>query len=142
MKITRKMPKSDFLAGSPAQRVVETEKATVVVHRSRFPLCLFFVAQIVPEEQEFYSHGHFVIDTPSNVSGVDENLALLSGADMRKIGEKLGIIANLGCALPVNMRYELSSSAVDPLNLPAAPTFKTEYGHNVWVSREFQIRSL
>ena len=105
-------------------------------------LCLFFVAQIVPEEQEFYSHGHFVIDTPSSVSERDEILALLSGANMRKIGEKLGIIANLGCALPMNMRYELSSSAIDPLSLPAVPTFKTEYGHNVWVSREFQIRSL
>ena len=105
-------------------------------------LCLFFVAEIVPEEQEFCSHGHFVIDTPSSVSGREEILGLLSGADMLKIGEKLGIIANLGCALPVNMRYEVSSSAVDPLNLPAAPTFKTEHGHNVWVSREFQIHSL
>ena len=105
-------------------------------------LYLFFVAQIVPEEQEFYSHGSFVIDTPSNVGGQDEILALLSAADMRKIGEKLGIIANLSCALPVDMRYELSPSAVDPLNLPAAPTFKTEYEHSVWVSREFQIRSL
>jgi hypothetical protein len=104
--------------------------------------CLFFVAQVVPEEQQFYSHGHFVIETPSNVSGRDEILALLSAAHMRKIGEKLGLIANLDCALPINMRYELSPSAVDLLNLLAVPTFKTEYGYNVWVSREFQIRSL
>jgi hypothetical protein len=55
-------------------------------------LYLFFVAQIVPEEQEFYSHGNFVIDTPSNFGGQDEILALLSTADMRKIGEKLGIV--------------------------------------------------
>ena len=34
-----------------------------------------------------------MIDTPSSVSERDEILALLSGADMRKIGEKLGIIA-------------------------------------------------
>jgi hypothetical protein len=101
---------------------------------------MVFVAQIVPEEQEFSSYGRFVIDAESNDQ--DAILALLTDRDRRRIGVELGIIANLGCDMPLNMRFELGAVAVNPLDLPATPTFTSESGRNVWVIRDFQSHSL
>ena len=101
-----------------------------------------FVAQIVPEELEFYSHGRFVIDTSISDIGLDAVLALLSECDMRRIAVELGIIADPACAVPVGMRYELCGFAVDPLELSATPTFTTESGHRIWVIRDFNTHML
>ena len=104
------------------------------------PLRVVFVAQIVPKEQEFCSYGCFVIEAESNKQ--DAVPALLTDLDRRKIGVELGIIANLGCDMPLNMRYELGAIAANPLNLPATPTFTSESGHSVWVIRGLQGHSL
>jgi len=98
-------------------------------------LCLFTVARIVPEDREYHSYGDFVIDTSRH--GQAEILALLSDQDMRKIGVELGIIANPGCAMPVNMRYELNACFANPLDVSATPTFTSDNGHGIWIRREF-----
>jgi hypothetical protein len=104
------------------------------------PLRMVFVAQIVPEEQEFCSYGLFVIDAESNRQ--DAILAFLTDRDRRRIGVELGIIANLGCDMPLDMRYELGASAANPLNFPPTPTFTSESGRSVWVIRDLQSHSL
>jgi hypothetical protein len=101
---------------------------------------MVFVAQIVPKEQEFSSYGCFVIEAESNKQ--DAVPALLTDLDRRKIGVALGIIANLGCDMPLNMRYELGASAANSLDLPPTPTFTSESGHSVWVIRDLQSHSL
>jgi hypothetical protein len=103
-------------------------------------LCLFTVARIVPEDREYHSYGDFVIDTSRH--GQAEILALLSDQDMRKIGVELGIIANPGCAMPVNMRYELNACFANPLDVSATPTFTSDNGHGIWIRREFKTHSL
>ncbi|MBV8224289.1 MAG: hypothetical protein JO232_03765 [Verrucomicrobia bacterium] len=106
------------------------------------PLYKVFVAQIIPEELEFYSHGRFVIDTSINDIGLDVVLALLSERDMHRIAVELGIIADPACAVPVGMRYQLCGFAVDPLALSATPTFTAESGHRIWVIRDFNTHML
>ena len=97
-------------------------------------LCLFTVSRIVPDGREYHSYGDFVIDTTRH--GQAEVLALLSDRDMRKIGVGLGIIANPGCAMPVDIRYELNACFANPLDVPATPTFTSDNGHSVWIRRE------
>ena|SRR5215831_4844309 len=103
-------------------------------------LCLFTVARIVPEGREYHSYGDFVIETSRH--GQAEILALLSDQDMRKIGVELGIIANPGCAMPVNMRYELNACFANALDVSATPTFTSDNGHGIWIRREFKTHSL
>ena len=63
------------------------------------PLTSFRVGRIVPEG--YHSYGRFVIDTSLNRQ--DDILALLSEADMRRIGVELGVISRLYYPMPTNM---------------------------------------
>ena len=49
-------------------------------------------------------------------------LTLLSVADERKVGVEVGMIANPGCALPLDIRCYLSGYPINPADLPATLT--------------------
>jgi hypothetical protein len=78
-------------------------------------------------------YGRFVIDT--SLSKQNEILAQLSDQDMQRIGVELGVITGMDDPMPPNMYYELSAFAANPMDLPPAPTFKSDGGQNVWIIR-------
>ena len=104
------------------------------------PFCKFTVDLNLHEDREYLSYGRFVIEAESNRQ--DAVLALLTERDRRRIGAELGIIPNLDYAMPTNTLYHLSSFAPNQLDLPATPTFTSEIGYSIWVTRDFQSRSL
>ena len=95
------------------------------------PLTSFRVGRIVPEG--YHSYGRFVIDTSLNRQ--DDILALLSEADMRRIGVELGVISRLYYPMPTNMHYELSAFCASAMDLPPKATFMSEGGRMIWVIR-------
>jgi len=96
-------------------------------------LCSFEVGRIFPAKEEYRSYGRFVISTDLNRQ--DEILALLSEADMRRIGVELGVISKLNHPMPPNMHYESSALAVSSTDLPPQATFMSEGGHVIWIIR-------
>ena len=116
-------------SGSPSPRYLE---GNLNSRNWRMPLCSFAVGRIVTEDKEYHSYGGFVIDTSLNRQ--DEILNLLSDGDMRRIAVALGIIPHHECAMPPNMKYDLSGFAVSPMDLTPTPTFRSESGHKIWIS--------
>jgi hypothetical protein len=94
------------------------------------PLCSISV--VVRREGEYRSYGRFVIETSLNRQ--DEILALISDADMRRIGAHLGVTYGLDYPMPPNIQYGLSGFTLNPIELPPTPTFTSERGHKVWVN--------